>query len=347
MSTTYKVRDRGAPSGGSSSDDDPQSQEGGGGGRRTSFFGGLRRASLRKHGSPARRAPSRRSLTALASGPERSPMVPQGGDDLRRQQRVYLSHSYALGLQRPPQWTDDSNLTYYSGAMTDRTHGMKGRSVASKNLHKARARERRRSLDKKEMESINQEALNGGGGGANNTQSQTFLKRAGGKYGPYTPMANLELTADPLEPASLYELPNFSGRWKCASTSGEWEVFLRLAGLPEEQIKLAAGAKFGAGLAVQEIEMNRTRNRIKITNMGVQVRARTEANRFTSPQSRSARTYPPPPSSHAPSPSLPLPHPLCLCPSCSLHPLIASDARVCTFSRCNGVHAEGEQRAEH
>jgi hypothetical protein len=41
------------------------------------------------------------------------------------------------------------------------------------------------------------------------------------------------------------DLPRFSGSWKCVKTSGEWDIYLRLAGVDEMKIHLAKGTLYG------------------------------------------------------------------------------------------------------
>ena len=50
------------------------------------------------------------------------------------------------------------------------------------------------------------------------------------------------------------ELPRFNGNWKCVKTSGEWDIYLRLAGVDEMKIHLAKGTLYGKVRALRSAE---------------------------------------------------------------------------------------------
>lgn len=158
----------------------------------------------------------------------------------------------ALGFNQTEKWVDVTDPSVFTGFATDRTHGARGRPISDGSVRYAKAANNRRT----------------------ETDSSQSMKKREGKYGPYAPIANIELVAAPAPAAERRELPDFSGRWKCTNAAGEWETYLRLCGVPNDKIKLARGARWGAGITVQEIHMPWNKETMTIVNMAAQVRAR-------------------------------------------------------------------------
>ena len=144
----------------------------------------------------------------------------------------FSPHAVGLGFRHSERWADFTDPKFFPMSSTDRTHGMIGRTPNESIPSTANAP---KQMAPKQMEKRSEKPMVGG----------DDKKVVRGKYGAYQPAPNLELGQDVRPPAAPSDLPDFSGRWLCQSTEGPWEVYLRLAGVSEIQIKLSRGTRYG------------------------------------------------------------------------------------------------------
>jgi hypothetical protein len=164
---------------------------------------------------------------------------------------VFSPFAASLGFQITKKWVDESDAdATFSGALTDRTHGSLGRP--SPDMIRVRPKKMDQSWQ--------------------NEKSSMRKSMRQGRFGPYTPVSNIEMHVPPMPPAFKKDLPDFTGRWKCTMTIGPWDAYLTLCNVPEARIKVARGVQYGAGLSVQEIHMPPSKDFMTVVNMSVQVR---------------------------------------------------------------------------
>ena len=184
---------------------------------------------------------------ALQSPPDNaSPQRRRMGGRRGSETAQFSPYAVGLGFQSTEKWADFGSVDHFPSAGTDRTHGAIGRTLNNGEARQAAARK-------------------GAGAGASGS-SQAAASGKRGLYGHYTPVPNLELVQPPGQPAETRDLPDFTGHWKCVKVEGSWETYLQLCEVEERYIKLAIGARFGAGLAMQDIVMPFTKEQITVMN---------------------------------------------------------------------------------
>ena len=212
-------------------------------------------------------SPSKSSLQPSVDSPspgQRRRLAHRGGA------QHYSQHAIGLGFQNNEKWADFNDGRFFPPYGTDRTHGIKGRTPNDGSAARAASASVAASAGKPKAsrasftgEKANNNNTQQSGGNGDNDANANGRR---GLYGNYAPMPNVELHGDAAPPAGFYDIPDFSGNWRCTKTEGSWDVYLSLCGMSPQSIKLAQGARFGAGLAMQDITMPHAKDAITIVN---------------------------------------------------------------------------------
>jgi len=165
----------------------------------------------------------------------------------KKKRRNSRGLSYGMGFEEIGSWGQPE----WSGAYTDRSAGQRGRPERAKDGTKnwvvPHPPVRPEDFEKRAEE------------------AKPEVKEEKGSQ--YTPVPNLELHSAPLPAAPEAERPDFSGVWRCTSTDGCWDEYLKRCDVDSTRRALARGTDYGTGRSVQTIVMSETKNVLTISNV--------------------------------------------------------------------------------
>ena len=149
----------------------------------------------------------------------------------KKKRRNSRGLSYGMGFEEIGSWGQPE----WSGAYTDRSAGQRGRPERAKDGTKnwvvPHPPVRPEDFEKRAEE------------------AKPEVKEEKGSQ--YTPVPNLELHSAPLPAAPEAERPDFSGVWRCTSTDGCWDEYLKRCDVDSTRRALARGTDYGTGRSVQ------------------------------------------------------------------------------------------------
>lgn len=145
--------------------------------------------------------------------------------------------AFSLNLNAKRSGQDKTKVAQvdFDGTYSDRTHGWRGRPVVAASAKAAVAK----TKPKPKKKDLNEEEAE--------REFLRMIQTAPGSHAARTPRERDQRL-----------LPNFTGRWQCVSTDGDWDSYLRFLGQSPLFRKLAKARNYGVDSAIQRIVMVNT-----------------------------------------------------------------------------------------